>query len=111
MLYRKENMLKLMQLPRVKKFNPFKLIISPAQGENIILLTRGEMISLSGLRFSGNKTIVPIAKLKKGVAPAKAGVQKFLKILVSRFRGNDNPGLLQLDQLYWDDSKLIRYTQ
>jgi hypothetical protein len=33
---------------------------------------------------------------KKGVTPAKAGVQKLLKRLDSRFRGNDNLGLLQL---------------
>jgi hypothetical protein len=32
---------------------------------------------------------------KKGVTPAKAGVQKFLKRMDSRFRGNDNPGILQ----------------
>ena len=32
----------------------------------------------------------------KGVTPAKAGVQKFLKRLDSRFRGNDNLVLLQL---------------
>ena len=32
----------------------------------------------------------------KGVTPAKAGVQKSLKRLDSRFRGNDNIGLLQL---------------
>ena len=31
-----------------------------------------------------------------GVTPAKAGVQKFLKRLDFRFRGNDNLGLLQL---------------
>ena len=37
-----------------------------------------------------------IAKLNKSVTPAKAGVQKFLKRLDSRFRGNDNLGLLQL---------------
>jgi hypothetical protein len=41
-------------------------------------------------------TLDPIAKVKKGVTPAKAGVQKFLKRLDSRFRGNDNLGLLQL---------------
>jgi hypothetical protein len=41
----------LLQSAQVKKITPFKLIISPAQGENIILLTRGEMISLNGLRF------------------------------------------------------------
>ena len=35
------------------------------------------------------------AKLNKGVTPAKAGVQKFLKKLDSRFRGNDNPGFSQ----------------
>ena len=34
-----------------------------------------------------------------GVTPAKAGVQKFLKRLDSRFRGNDNLGLLQLAKL------------
>ena len=32
----------------------------------------------------------------KGVTPAKAGVQKLLKRLDSRFRGNDKLGLLQL---------------
>jgi hypothetical protein len=37
-----------------------------------------------------------IVKLKKGVTPAKAGVQKFLKRLDSRFRGNDYLGLLQM---------------
>jgi hypothetical protein len=37
-----------------------------------------------------------IANLKKGVTPAKAGVQKFLNRLDSRLRGNDNLGLLQL---------------
>jgi hypothetical protein len=36
---------------------------------------------------------------KKGVTPAKAGAQKFLKRLDSRFRGNDNLGLLQLAQV------------
>jgi hypothetical protein len=35
-----------------EKINPFKLIIPPAEGENIILLTGGGMISLNGLRFS-----------------------------------------------------------
>jgi hypothetical protein len=103
-------MLKLMQLPRVKKFNPFKLIMSPAQGVNIILFTKGEMISLNGPRFSCSITIEPIVKLKKGVASTNAGGQKFSKILDSRFRGNDNPGLLQLDQLTWDYRKLLRYT-
>jgi zinc protease len=33
---------------------------------------------------------------KKGVSPAKAGVQKSLNRLDSRFRGNDNRGFLQL---------------
>jgi hypothetical protein len=33
---------------------------------------------------------------KKGVTPAKAVVQKFLKRLDSRFHGNDNLGLMQL---------------
>ena len=37
-----------------------------------------------------------IAKLIKTVTPAKAEVQKVLKILDSRLSGNDNPGLLQL---------------
>ena len=37
-----------------------------------------------------------IVKLKKGVTPAKAGAQKFLKRLDSRFRGNDYLGLLQM---------------
>jgi len=35
----------------------------------------------------------------KGVTPTKAGVQKLLKRLDSRFRGNDNLGLLQLTRL------------
>jgi hypothetical protein len=35
-------------------------------------------------------------KTQKTVTPAKAGVQKVLKILDSRLRGNDKPGLLQL---------------
>ena len=43
-------------------------------------------------------TIEAIAKLKKGVTPAKAGVQKFFKRLDSRFRGNDSLGVLQLAQ-------------
>jgi len=30
-----------------------------------------------------------------GATPAKSVAQKFLKRLASRFRGNDNPGLLQ----------------
>jgi hypothetical protein len=34
-----------------------------------------------------------------GVTPAKAGVQWFFKRLDSRFRGNDNLGLLQLAPL------------
>jgi len=37
-----------------------------------------------------------IAKHKKGVTPAKAWGQKFLKILNFRFRGNDILGVLQL---------------
>jgi hypothetical protein len=40
----------------------------------------------------------PIAKFKKDVSPAKAGVQKYLKRLDSRFRGNDNLGLLLVPQ-------------
>jgi len=36
---------------------------------------------------------------KNGVTPAKAGVQKLLKRLDSRFRGNDNLGLLQLARI------------
>jgi hypothetical protein len=44
--------------------------------------------------------IKPIAEPKKGVTPAKAGIQKLLKRLDSRFRGNDNLGLLQLAQSY-----------
>ena len=40
-----------------------------------------------------------IAKPIKTVTPAKAGVQKVLKILDSRLRGNDNPGLLHLAQM------------
>ena len=35
----------------------------------------------------------------KGVTPAKAVVQKFLKRLDSRFRGNDNFSLLQFIQV------------
>jgi hypothetical protein len=46
--------------------------------------------------MSDSFSIEPIAKLKKGVVPAKAGVQKSLKILDSRFRWNDDLGLLQL---------------
>ena len=33
---------------------------------------------------------------KKAVTPAKAGVQRSMKRLDSRFRGNDVPGVLQL---------------
>jgi len=43
---------------------------------------------------------------KKGVTPAKAGVQKFLKRLDSRFRGNDNCGLLQLARIIIIDFKV-----
>ena len=53
---------------------------------------------LNGLLMSPAKSS-PKRQLQnsiKGVTPAKAGVQKFLKRLDSRFRGNDNLVLLQL---------------
>jgi len=51
----------------------------------------------------------------KSVTPAKAGVQKFLKRLDSRFRGNDKLGVLQLAHKRGDslsrstDNKLSKY--
>jgi hypothetical protein len=47
---------------------------------------------------------------KKGVTIAKAGVQKLLKRLDSRFRGNDNLGLLQLADIK-ENSILIKQQQ
>jgi hypothetical protein len=41
-----------------------------------------------------------IVKLEKVVTPAKAGVQKSMKRLDSRFRGNDILGVLQLTPIH-----------
>jgi hypothetical protein len=44
----------------------------------------------------GINTMNQLQNLKKAVTPAKAGVQRSMKRLDSRFRGNDVPGVLQL---------------
>ena len=62
-------------------------------------LTRGGVTGADGPNDShGSVALILLRQLQnppRGVTPAKAGVQKFLKRLDFRFRGNDNLGLLQ----------------
>jgi len=61
---------------------------------NLELVIRPEAEADIAEAFDWYEKRVPGLGKKKGVTPAKAGVQKLLNRLDSRFRGNDNLGLL-----------------